>query len=65
VDELPPIYEIVEASGLNSGEVLATLFALEIKGLVRATRRKTVQQGVVVSAGVSDPRATKCTLRMV
>ena len=30
-----PIDSLVEASGLNSSEVLATLFTLEIKGIVR------------------------------
>jgi DNA processing protein len=30
-----PIDSLVEASGLNSNEVLATLFTLEIKGIVR------------------------------
>ena len=35
VDEPKHIDEIVEASGLNSSEVLATLFDLEMKGIVR------------------------------
>ena len=34
-EEPVPIDEIVERSGLNSSEVLATLFTLEIKGIVR------------------------------
>jgi DNA processing protein len=34
-DEPQPIDDIVERSGLNSSEVLATLFNLEIKGIVR------------------------------
>ena len=34
-EESRPIDSLVEASGLNSSEVLATLFALEIKGIVR------------------------------
>jgi predicted Rossmann fold nucleotide-binding protein DprA/Smf involved in DNA uptake len=34
------IDDIVETSGLNSSEVLATLFALERKGIVRQTPRK-------------------------
>src|SRR5467141_4350487 len=35
VEEQRPIDEIVETSGLNSSEVLATLFDLEMKGMVR------------------------------
>jgi DNA processing protein len=35
VDEPKHIDEIVEASGLNSSEVLATLFDLEMKGIIR------------------------------
>ncbi len=35
VDEPKPIDDIVERSGLNSSEVLATLFDLEMKGIVR------------------------------
>ena len=35
VEEPRAIDDIVERSGLNSGEVLATLFELEMKGLVR------------------------------
>lgn len=34
-DEPVPIDELVERSGLNSSEVLATLFTLEMKGIVR------------------------------
>src|SRR6267142_3166966 len=34
-DEPKPIDDIVERSGLNSSEVLATLFNLEMKGIVR------------------------------
>jgi DNA processing protein len=34
-EEPIPIDDIVEHSGLNSSEVLATLFALEMKGIVR------------------------------
>jgi len=34
-DEAKPIDDIVERSGLNSSEVLATLFGLEMKGVVR------------------------------
>ncbi|HJZ65258.1 MAG TPA: winged helix-turn-helix transcriptional regulator [Candidatus Acidoferrum sp.] len=34
-DEPQPIDDIVERSGLNSSEVLATLFDLEMKGIVR------------------------------
>jgi predicted Rossmann fold nucleotide-binding protein DprA/Smf involved in DNA uptake len=30
-----PVDDIVERSGLNSAEVLATLFELEMKGIVR------------------------------
>jgi DNA processing protein len=35
VDDPKPIDDIVERSGLNSSEVLATLFDLEMKGIVR------------------------------
>ena len=35
VDEPRHIDDIVERSGLNSSEVLATLFDLEMKGIVR------------------------------
>jgi len=34
-EEPVPIDELVERSGLNSSEVLATLFTLEMKGIVR------------------------------
>jgi DNA processing protein len=34
-DELKHIDDIVEQSGLNSSEVLATLFEMEMKGIVR------------------------------
>ena len=35
VEETTHIDELVESSGLNSSEVLATLFDLEMKGVVR------------------------------
>jgi DNA processing protein len=35
-----PIDDIVERSGLNSAEVLATLFDLEMKGIVRQSPGK-------------------------
>ena len=34
-EETRHIDELVEMSGLNSGEVLATLFELEMKGIIR------------------------------
>ena len=34
-EEAQPIDYLVETSGLNSSEVLATLFTLEMKGVVR------------------------------
>jgi DNA processing protein len=34
-EESRPIDDLVETSGLNSSEVLATLFDLEMKGIVR------------------------------
>jgi len=34
-DDPKHIDEIVESSGLNSSEVLATLFDLEMKGIIR------------------------------
>ena len=34
-DEPQPIGDILERSGLNSSEVLATLFDLEMKGIIR------------------------------
>jgi len=39
-DEAQPIDDIVERSGLNSSEVLATLFNLEMKGIVRQLPEK-------------------------
>jgi len=39
-DEPQPIDDIVERSGLNSSEVLATLFDLEMKGIVRQSPGK-------------------------
>jgi predicted Rossmann fold nucleotide-binding protein DprA/Smf involved in DNA uptake len=39
-DEPRHIDDIVEQSGLNSSEVLATLFDLEMKGLVRQSPGK-------------------------
>ena len=35
VEEAQPIDSLVETTGLNSSEVLATLFILEMKGVVR------------------------------
>ena len=35
VDEARPVDDLVEVSGLTSSEVLATLFDLELKGIVR------------------------------
>ncbi len=43
-----PIDEIVERTGLNSSDVLATLFDLEMKG-VRQIAGEAVRQGIVVS----------------
>jgi DNA processing protein len=40
LDESKHIDDIVEASGLNSSEVLATLFDLEMKGIVRQSPGK-------------------------
>src|SRR5215470_1786113 len=42
-DEPQPIDDIVERSGLNSSEVLATLFNLEMKGIVRQLPGKLQQ----------------------
>jgi predicted Rossmann fold nucleotide-binding protein DprA/Smf involved in DNA uptake len=39
-EESRPIDNFVETSGLNSNEVLATLFTLELKGIVRQLPRK-------------------------
>ena len=39
-DESKHIDDIVERSGLNSSEVLATLFNLEMKGIVRQSPGK-------------------------
>jgi hypothetical protein len=59
---LPDLYEllsedqsvhldnIVERSGLNSSQVLATLFTLEMKGIVRRLPGETVQQSLAVEA---------------
>jgi DNA processing protein len=35
VEQPKPIDELVETTGLNSSEVLATLFSLEMKGIIR------------------------------
>src|SRR5260370_26198228 len=43
-DEARHIDDIVEASGLNSSEVLATLFDLEMKGIVRQRRGKQLSR---------------------
>ena len=43
-----PIDELVERSGLNSSEVLATLFTLGMKGIVRQLPGKAVLQSVVM-----------------
>jgi len=61
VEEPRPIDDIVETSGLNSSAVLATLFDLEMKGMVRQIPWKAVQQSAVVNAGVSAPQAEECT----
>jgi predicted Rossmann fold nucleotide-binding protein DprA/Smf involved in DNA uptake len=46
------IDDLVETSGLNSSEVLATLFEMEMKGLVDAAIAwEAVQQGIVVTHG--------------
>ena len=47
-EEPVPIDDIVERSGLNSSEVLATLFTLEIKGIIRQLPEKQVQQSLAV-----------------
>ena len=39
-EEPVPIDDIVERSGLNSSEVLATLFTLEMKGIIRQLPEK-------------------------
>jgi len=65
VEEPRPIDGIVGTSGLNFSEVLATLFDLEGKGMVRQLPGKAVQQGAVVSEGVSGTRRAKCTQRDV
>jgi DNA processing protein len=39
-DEPKHIDDIVERSGLNSSEVLATLFDMEMKGIIRQTPGK-------------------------
>lgn len=43
-EESRPIDSLVEASGLNSSEVLATLFSLELKGIVRQLPGKQVNR---------------------
>jgi predicted Rossmann fold nucleotide-binding protein DprA/Smf involved in DNA uptake len=42
------IDELVENTGLNSSEVLATLFTLEMKGIVQQFAAEAVRQGFVV-----------------
>jgi DprA winged helix domain len=65
VEEPRPIDDMVEISGLNSSEVLATLFDLEMEGDDAADPGKAVQQGIVVNVGVSAPQAEECTQRAV
>jgi DNA-binding MarR family transcriptional regulator len=65
VEEPRPVDDIGETSGLNSTEVLATLFDLEMKGLVRQIPGKQLEQGIVVNVGVSAPQAEECTQRAV
>jgi len=55
-DKPQPIDDIVERSGLNSREVLATLFNLEMKGIVRQSPGEIVQQDFSV-AGKLQPEA--------
>jgi hypothetical protein len=51
---------IVERSGLNSTDVLATLFDQEMTGLVQAAAGQAIQQSVVVgkmlAAGLDWPQ---------
>ena len=44
VHERRPIDDIVETSGLNSSEVLATLFDLEMQGIVRQLPGKLINK---------------------
>ena len=46
-EEPVPIDEIVERPGLNSSDVLATLFPLEMKGMVRQLREAVLQSIVM------------------
>jgi DNA processing protein len=47
-EEARHIDDLVETSGLNSSEVLATLFALEMKGIIRQLPGKQFCKGTVV-----------------
>jgi DNA processing protein len=46
-DEPQPIDDIVERSGLNSSEVLATLFDLEMKGIIRQSPGKLFSRALL------------------
>jgi DprA winged helix domain len=52
VDRPRQIDDIVERSGLNSSDVLATLFGLEMKGIVRQLPGKAVQQGLALACNL-------------
>jgi DNA-binding MarR family transcriptional regulator len=50
IEAAKPIDEIVESTGLNSSDVLATLFDLEMKGIIRQLPGEAVRPGIVVSS---------------
>jgi DprA winged helix domain len=58
-DEPQPFDDIVERSGLNSSEVLATLFDLEKKGIIRQLPGKIIQQGSSVAGKLQGVVAGK------
>jgi DNA processing protein len=50
IEAAKPIGEIIESTGLNSSDVLATLFDLEMKGIIRQLPGEAVRPGIVVSS---------------
>jgi predicted Rossmann fold nucleotide-binding protein DprA/Smf involved in DNA uptake len=57
VDESRHIDDIVERSGLHSSEVLATLFDLEMKGLIRQLPGKQIQQGFALASQSAENKS--------
>ena len=61
-EQAQPIGRLVKTSGLNSGEVLATLSLLEMKGVRAAVSRKAVHESFVVERDLLErKRVSSCT----